>query len=171
MKVCTFLCPDCDGWGRTGGEYRGGYGYSADPADYAPEYPCIPCDESGVVHLSREIGEKRGLQPWTGEEGRTLSRNRLTYPEPLMWLANERRAVICVKQQLGSWRERGVASQYRSALDRAAKSTFAFKLFDLRAQRIAAEHASREAEADMLSMASQCVAASERALAEWERAA
>ena len=88
--LLTWLCPACDGWGRTGGEYQGGYGYHADPADYAPEWTCLDCDESGVLVLPRAEGERRGLQPWTGDEGRALSRNRIVQSDPLLTLAKYR---------------------------------------------------------------------------------
>ena len=68
MNERTYLCPDCDGHGFTGGG-------RLDVDDYAPEYSCLSCDESGVVHLSREIGEDRGLQPWgSSERGRDAER-------------------------------------------------------------------------------------------------
>ena len=84
MSAYTYLCPDCDGYGYTGGE-------RLDVDDYADEYPCMSCNESGVVHLSREIGEQRNLQPWHGEVGRSAARVRIRRIEWLVELARCRK--------------------------------------------------------------------------------
>lgn len=73
----TYLCPDCDGWGRTGGE-------RLDVDDYAPDYTCLTCDETGVIQS--EAG-RDDLHPWHGEEGRMACRNRYKGQDSLVTLA------------------------------------------------------------------------------------
>ena len=128
------------------------------------DHPCHVCDASGVIEDGEQIDVDdfrdalcdncagTGCEPWRSAGDRDTgdpSRDGLHLGLPRSrrhWSTQQDRA-------------------------RSLRPTFNFRLFDLRAQRILAQRQSREAEAAMLSMADQCVAACERALAEWEKAA
>lgn len=156
-------------------------GYEGPDYREGRDVACHVCEATGVIEDGEQVDvddfidclcghcDGTGIEPWRPAGKRDT---RYCAPtDPLVDLARFRADAMRCKAKLGSWRERGVSTWYDSALRRAKERRFNFTIFDLRAQRIAAQRLSREAEAGMLSMAAQCVVASERALAAWEKAA
>lgn len=94
-KTRTYLCPDCDGWGLTGGE-------RLDVDDYAPEYSCGTCDETGVITATYADGEKFDLHPWAGDTGRAAHRVRSSDRDALERMASHRERAAQVVRQGGN---------------------------------------------------------------------
>lgn len=91
MRLHTFLCDQCDGYGT-------------DPLHGAPHSPvedgpdCSRCDGFGTVRMSYAEGDLLGLHPWTGRYGRMAEhqRNRRDF-DPLPELAR------CRQRNPRSW--------------------------------------------------------------------
>lgn len=83
VQTRAWLCPDCDGYGAfDNGEHPNSPDYD--------ERECIDCDGSGVIRASYSEGWDKGLQPWTGDRGRSAARVRIPHTDPLVWLAEIR---------------------------------------------------------------------------------
>lgn len=98
MDERTYLCPDCDGYGHTGGE-------QLDVDDFTDELTCNRCEESGVIRMDRSKADDLGLQPWTGEEGRNAVTVRTAHVDSLVRMGEWRERAASAMRQWGSdWR-------------------------------------------------------------------
>jgi hypothetical protein len=105
MSLATFLCGKCDGYGATTDCNH----HPNDPACDC-EVMCVACDESGVVRMDRDAGFDKGLQPWSGDLGRSAARVRAKHVDPLIRLAEVRACIT-----------RGRTVAYHQARQRAMK--------------------------------------------------
>lgn len=83
VKGRTWLCPECDGYGA--------FGNGRSPND--PSYEdseCADCEGRGVIHASYSQAWAMGLHPWSGDRGRSASRDRFPHKDPLLRLAEVR---------------------------------------------------------------------------------
>jgi hypothetical protein len=109
MKTRTYLCPDCDGYGATA---PGCHHFHNDPACDC-EVMCDRCDESGVIEATYDEGERLGFQPWDGPIGRSAERLRIKRVDPLVRLAQDRKAGIGHRSAAYAWARRDAMKPVR----------------------------------------------------------
>lgn len=145
----TYLCPACDGYGY-GVPVERCFHFGGDP-NCDCERECLDCGASGVLELPRAEGDDRGLQPWTGSQGRALSRNRQPQVDLLLTVAQYRPEAADLRRRQPEF---DLAYTYYGSTR-------------LRAMR----PVSGLARADMLAAAARCETSAETALRAWQVAA
>lgn len=150
----TYLCPACDGWGC----YTTNASRLGDPQQEV-DRECAECEGTGVVQAARGA---EGLQPWTGDQGRSLCRLR---PQRFDWFAELRKTrALCVKHHVRSL-------PYLQARGAVCGKSHGYALLDAKAERIASERHLAESQARMLAAADGCAQATGTALAAWRSVA